>query len=168
MSAEVAGWMAAAEAAVAAGPATLTPYLLVESGDDRVVDRRLNRFLPLEPFSPYAPLFFDGSLARDFLTDTFEPLALTAFGVVAPGLRLELPLGGAGLEVAATALRTQRAAPGGHELGWDWDAGLAGELGRRWGWALDLQLLRPGAVVAELAGATPTVALAGLTVRYRF
>jgi len=166
---DVAAWLVSGEVTLPAGPAAATPFLLVESGDDHVVDRDDTAFIPIDPFSPYAPLFFNGSLNRDFLANTYQPVELAAFGVVATGLRLE----GAAphdlhLTLTPTWLSTQRAAPGGHALGVEVDTAVDWLPPGRWSAHLAWQGYWPGTVVDDLVAESRMVHLVALTVRYDF
>ncbi len=166
---DVAGWMVAGEATRKSGPLEATPFLLFESGDDHLVDRDYTAFVPITPFSPYAPLFFNGSLNRDFLADTYQPVELASFGVIATGLSLAgtLPRD-LRLTLTPTYLATHREAGGEHDLGWEVDTALDWLPASPWSARLEWQGYWPGGVVDTLVAESRTVYLVALTVRYRF
>jgi len=166
---DVAAWLASGEVTLPAGPVDATPFLLVESGDDHLVDSDYTAFVPIAPFSPYAPLFFNGSLNRDFLADTYQPVELASFGVIATGLRLEGDLShDLRLTLTPTYLSTHREAPGGHGLGWEVDTAVDWSPPGRWSARLAWQGYWPGAVVDDLVAESRSVHLLALTVRYGF
>jgi len=166
---DVAAWLASGEVTLPAGPVDTTPFLLVESGDDHLVDSDYTAFIPITPFSPYAPLFFNGSLNRDFLADTYQPVELAAFGVVATGLRLEGDVPhDLHLTLTPTYLSTHREAPGGHALGWEVDTAVDWFPPGPWSARLAWQGYWPGAVVDDLVAESRTVHLVALSVRYCF
>lgn len=166
---DVAAWLASGEVTLRTDLADATPFLLVESGDDHLVDSDYTAFIPIDPFSPYAPLFFNGSLNRDFLAGTYQPVELAAFGVVAAGLRLEGDAAGdLHLTLTPTYLSTHREAPGGHDLGFEVDTAIDWLPPGRWSARLAWQGYWPGAVVDDLVSKSRAVHLVAFTVRYGF
>ncbi len=171
--ATVEGWLANVEVRVGLGARLVVgPFLLYMSGDDRLVDDRLTTFIPIAPFSPYATLFFNGSLNRDFLADTFQPLELSSFGVVAGGVAAQVAAAaGLTLDVAATDLRADRVgaeASSSAALGWEVDTRLTWQPHGRWSLALEWDRLTPGGLTEAMVAEANTVQLFAATLRYAF
>ncbi|NCO57226.1 MAG: hypothetical protein COW73_07095 [Nitrospirae bacterium CG18_big_fil_WC_8_21_14_2_50_70_55] len=169
---EVRGWLASGELRLPVGERlVVAPFVLYQSGDEQVVDRRLTTFVALAPFNPYATLFFNGSLQRDFLANTFQPVELENFGVVAGGGRAQVAVAEA-VSVAATAtyLRADQppAALAAQALGWEVDSRLTWQVGERWALAWEWDLFVPGELIEQVAEEANTMQMVAATVRYEF
>lgn len=167
------GWLVNVEARASLGERLVAgPFLLYMSGDDRLVDDRLTTFIPIAPFSPYATLFFNGSLNRDFLAGAFQPLELSSFGVVAGGVVAQVTAAlGLDLNVAATYLRADgvpAAVADSAELGWEVDSRLAWHPRGPWSAALEWDWLTPGDLIKAVVTDANTMQLFAATVRYAF